>query len=156
MAGTAASAGASRGDGAHGLEHAPALRRVPYFILIEKFGDELQSMRHERDEALEEAARNSIDLSSLEEQIATTNEQLQTKTQTIEKLVAEHKALESELSKVQSVTRSQDKRYEVLQVECASLTREYLRRMRELERQVDRLTTENTELRSVQSDTAVI
>lgn len=68
--------------------HAAATRgRVPFFVLVRKLEEAAAALRNERDGALEDVARNVIDLGNLEEQLATAKSSLQTKTATIDKLV---------------------------------------------------------------------
>jgi chromosome segregation ATPase len=106
---------------------------VPFFVLVRKLEEAAAALRMERDTALEEVARNQVDLTNLDEQLTTAKSQLQVKTATIDKLVREHASLEAELVKAREVTRKNEANYELLQAECVMLTREFLGNTQKLE-----------------------
>ena len=61
------------------------------------------------------------------------------KTATIDKLVREHANIDGELKAAKELTRKEEHKYEVLQSECAMLTREFLANTMKLEEELDRL-----------------
>ena len=116
--------------------------RVPYFVLVRKLEEAAAALRLERDSGQEEVGRTAGDLVNLEEQLQAAKTQLQGKTSTIEKLMRERAALEAELEDAKRLTHKEEAKYDVLQAECAMLTREFLGGTMKLEEEIDRLRTQ--------------
>lgn len=121
-------------------KHAAATRgRVPYFVLVRKLEEAAAALRSERDQALEEVARNKADMSNLEEQLATAKSSLQTKMATIDKLMREHADLEADVQSARASTRKEEEKYEILQKEAANMTRGFINNTQRLETEMEQM-----------------
>ena len=130
----------ARGGNTAFERHAAATHgRVPFFVLVRKLEEATAALRRERDTALEEVARNNADLANLEEQLSTAKASLNVKSATIDKLMREHSELEAELLQAKEVTRKEEHKYDVLQSECVSMTRDFLVTTARLEEDVEQL-----------------
>ena len=89
-----------------------------------------------------------MDIANLEEQLATAKTHLAQKNATIDRMVREQGALEEEMKRAKRITAHEDKKYDLLQSETVSLTRDFLKNTQRLEETIDELRRENEQLQS--------
>lgn len=126
----------------------PRYQRVPFYVLVKKLQDTAASLREERDSALHRVSCNEADMLNIEEHLSVARGQLEQKTKTIDKLLRETELQKAELAAARERSGTEERRYEVLQAECAHVTRDFLRTVQRLEGEVDTLRHENEQLRS--------
>jgi len=116
--------------------------RVPYFVLMRDLEEAAAALQLARDSVREGLSRSVTDIANLDEQLATAKAQLKVKTATIETLMRELGATESELKYARKATQHEEHKFDVLQSECATMAREFLASTTGLEEDLDRLRTQ--------------
>lgn len=139
------SCGGERARG-HAAGFGVRFNRVPYFLLVRKLEEANRIMRTERDASIKAVSDNHKHFSSVSTKLAVANERLSVKTATIEKLRLDLTALDSELATACEFTKREERKHDVLQAECVSLTRDFLTSTQRLEGEIDKLRADNDQL----------